>query len=80
MSDSQTHDTPQEALEPFTGDRGWKGTERSPGEGVFFAAVLALVVIAVLAGLIGGAAGVGMLFVLLAFATTAILLLISIGQ
>ena len=80
MSETDTHDTPSENLVPFTGDRGWKGLERSAGEGAFFAIVLLLLVVAVLAGLTMGATGVGLVFVLLAFVSLAALVLISIGQ
>lgn len=77
---SDTQNTPQEALEPFTGDRGWKGLERTPGEGAFFLLVVALLVVAVLAGLVWGIAGIGVVFVLLSFVSLALLVLISIGQ
>lgn len=66
--------------EPFHGDRGWKGLERAEGEGAMFLIVVALLVVAVLAGLTMGAAGVGVIFVLLSFVSLALLLLISIGQ
>lgn len=80
MSESDTHVAPAESLVPYTGDRGWKGLERSPGEGAFFAIVVGLLVVAVLAGLTMGVAGVGLVFVLLTFVSLAALVLISIGQ
>lgn len=79
MSENETH-VPTENLTPFTGDRGWKGMERSEGEGAFFAIVLLLVVVAVLAGVTMGMSGVGLIFVLLSFVSLAALVLISIGQ
>lgn len=80
MSDTDTRTPPAENLVPFTGDRGWKGTARSPGEGAFFAIVVVLLVVAVLAGLTMGVTGIGLVFVLLTFVSLAALVLISIGQ
>ncbi|NDR56869.1 hypothetical protein [Aliiruegeria sabulilitoris] len=80
MSETETHTAPSENLVPFTGDRGWKGLQRSEGEGAFFAIVLLLVVVAVIAGLTMGVAGIGLVFVLLTFVSLAALVLISIGQ
>lgn len=80
MSDTESHTPPSENLEPFEGDRGWKGLERSPGEGAFFAIVVALLVVAVLAGVTMGVTGIGLIFVLLTFASLGALVLISIGQ
>ncbi|PRY25016.1 hypothetical protein CLV78_102193 [Aliiruegeria haliotis] len=77
---SDEHATPTESLTPYSGDRGWKGLERSAGEGAFFAIVAALLVVAVLAGVTMGVAGVGVVFVLLTFVSLAALVLISIGQ
>ncbi len=79
MSDSPHHSKPTTSPEPFEGDRGWKSLERTPDELVMFAAVVALLAVAVLAALIGGAVGVGMLFVVLSFLTLAILVLMSVG-
>ena len=80
MSETESHPAPAENLVPYEGDRGWKGLERSPGEGAFFAIVLLLIVVAVLAGLTMGMTGVGVVFVLLAFVSLAALVLISVGQ
>lgn len=79
MSDSHPHSKPAASPEPFEGDRGWKSLERTPDELAMFGAVVALLAIAVLAALIGGVVGVGMLFVVLSFATLAILVLMSVG-
>ncbi len=80
MSDTETHTPPSENLVPFSGDRGWKGLARSDGEGAFFAIVAVLLVVAVLAGVTMGVAGIGLVFVLLTFVSLAVLVIISIGQ
>ena len=80
MSETNTYEAPQESPEPFAGDRGWKGLQRSSGEGALFALVLALVVVLVLAGLTMGLKGIGIVFVLLTFVTLAVLMVITIGQ
>ena len=59
MSDTDST-TAAESPEPFTGDRGWKGLERSEGEGAFFAIVAALLVVALLALVLTGVAGLGL--------------------
>lgn len=76
---SEDHTPPTESLEPFSGDRGWKGLARSEGEGAAFAIVALLLVVAVLVGLTMGVAGVGLLFVALTFVSLAVLVVISVG-
>ena len=80
MSDTDTHPAPAEDLEPFTGDRGWKGMKLEPGEGAAFAIVVVLLLAAVLVGLTMGVVGIGLVFVALAFVSLAILVVISVGQ
>lgn len=76
---SEEHNAPSENLVPFSGDRGWKGLERSEGEGVAFGIVVLLLVVAILAGLTMGVTGVGLVFVVLSLVTLALLVVISIG-
>ncbi|RYH08131.1 hypothetical protein [Tropicimonas sp. IMCC6043] len=80
MSDTDSHPTPEETPEPFTGDRGWKGLKMDTGEGAFFALVVVLLVVAVLVGLTMGMVGIGLVFVALTFASLAVLVVISVGQ
>ncbi len=79
MNETTSYEMPEASPEPFTGDRGWKNLDRSPGEGAMFAIVVALLAVAVLAGLVAGIAGVGLVFVLLAFVSMALLVVISLG-
>ncbi|MFV0336286.1 MAG: hypothetical protein ACK5JR_19710 [Tropicimonas sp.] len=79
MSDTSPHPTPAENLQPFTGDRGWKAMERSPGEGLLFAIVVALLAALVLIALMGGLAGIGVTFVVLSLVSLAALVIISMG-
>lgn len=76
---SEDYTPPTESPEPFAGDRGWKGLDRSEGEGAAFALVALLLVVAVLVGLTMGASGVGVLFVILSFVSLAVLVVISVG-
>ncbi|WP_068110211.1 hypothetical protein [Tropicimonas marinistellae] len=76
---SEEHTPPTESLEPFTGDRGWKGLARAEGEVALFGIVAVLLVVAVLTALSMGVAGVGVLFVLLTFVSLALLIVISVG-
>jgi hypothetical protein len=76
---TEPHKAPEESLEPFSGDRGWKGLDRSEGEGVFFIIVAVLLVIAVLALLTLGGVGIGLVFLLLTFVSLGVLVIISMG-
>ena len=72
--------TTQPEDRPARGDRGWRGLARSRDEVMAFAGTLALIVLAVLAGLIWGLPGIGVLFLLLTLVTMVVLVVISMGS
>ncbi|MFV0358914.1 hypothetical protein [Tropicimonas sp.] len=80
MTDTDTHRAIASDDKPHSGDRGWKGMQRSEGEGAFFAIVTVVLLIAILAGLALGLPAIGIIFVLLSFVALAALVLISVGQ
>ena len=78
MADKQT--APQEDDAPATGDRGWRGLARDPGEGAAWIGVLVLLALVALATVIWGLPGLLVSFVALTLAIMVVLVVISVGS
>lgn len=80
MSDSAPSPTDPPADMPDPAPRDWSGLERTQDETIAMAGSLGVIVLAVLAGLVGGVPGVLMLFSILTIVMFGVILVISLGS
>ena len=82
VNDDQTEKQDPEVAEdrPATGDRGWRGLAREPGEREAFLGIVAMLVVVVLATLVFGLPGLFISFLVVTLLAMVVLVVISMGQ